>query len=264
MSDAVYRLGWEHVTTAGCPRKKCKCYGSGECTHGKFCFFLLLPDDIKPLLTLLATPPFVLDPINCEEMSIEEVTCCEDTLAESYEYIVGQVVDQAKDEQLVSVALGDTKTFSFVMSCYLVKLRLDKFEGSGVAVDVDGKCAWVLSMDERILMSFLVSLSYIGVKPMLLPDKLLRVSIRGSGRSAESVVMSTGIFRPRAIAPAVVLCAGGDSTELEASSSSHKKSVLAVRTATVTASIVLTPISLYGGVNPSTKRVSCVAHSVEM
>lgn len=270
LSDSAYRQNYSIVSTSSlCDDSECWCDGSGRCVSMLFNHFMHIDEDILdyktdryvPLNTSVYKFPIKVDSSTADELSVEEVGASIETLGPSYEYFMRQVPLPSEDPGLVSVNIYDYKSVCFNIASVLAAVRdSDVPDGAISLLDAGNDHSWVLCIDNMIQQRISEALCEVGASPIVKPPTYFGVVPAGfdETHSMDLVVLGISALNDGTI-PTVgdihskvwcdVYCKSCDG-------------VRAVRTAVVTLSITLKPVSMYGGVRPSTKQISYVIHNV--
>lgn len=207
----------------------------------------------------------VLTVSNCDEFSVEELQCTRDNLGDSHRYFRRCVVADLHSSTLLSMNRGDFKSPSFNVNCELILLDPSRIETSAVVVaEAEKGYGWVISLDQEIFTSMLESMSFIDIHPLIPPPEqcIIRSSPDHDGTMNDSKSLIFNVFRGLVGTSTNVRVSDAPEHVCAAEDKGRRLDVRAVKTAVATLSIVLEPVSLYGGVRPSTKSVHLVVHNV--
>lgn len=270
LSDSAYRQNYSVVSTSSlCDDDECWCECSGRCVSMLFNHYMHIDEDIldpkneryTPLKTSVYTFPIRVDSSTADELSVEEVGPSIETLGPSYEYFMRQVPLPSEDPGLVSVNIYDYKSICFNATSILAAVRdSDIPDGALSLFDAGNDHSWVLCINNMIQQRISEALCEVGASPIVKPPTYSRVVPVGFDDSHKMDLVVLGITALKnGITPTI-----GDihSKKWYDVTCESCDGVRAVRTAVVTLSITLKPVSMYGGVRPSTKEISYVIHNV--
>jgi hypothetical protein len=213
--------------------------------------------------------PYMLFPVflhsrNADEISAEEVRCSLDTAHTSYAYFMRHVVTSAPEQTLISIALNRCKSICFSMKCRLIDMEESSIPaGSFIISSPTEGYAYALAHEGSVLTPLLEAICLIGVDPVVSPKGVYNVTCIGrNGRAYSTELYTAGFVFSRECGVSLLgnMRAGAEEKVVRC----DEGNIRAVRTAVVTLSILLTPKSLYGGKNPSTKTVRYHVHNVEL
>ena len=263
VDDWLYSEGWMQVSSQDdCRDKGCNCETTGECSFRIFNHFMVKDGcDVEVGSVGKRKFPICLTMEATEELNVEEVRCKKHTTGKAYRYYLNVVLKGDSCVTMVSVATQDYKSTCFNVSCWLLETPIEQVAPGTLALGSGEKgIAWVLCRDARTNASVLSSLCSIGIDPVVVANGQFSLEVlRKEGGKLMICVDSSG-FRCGEGGPNVLGYGSGGSIRLLCPPGST--GVRAVRTALITASILLTPKSMYGGKNPSTKTVTYFIHNI--
>lgn len=206
--------------------------------------------------------PLSINASTADELSVEEVRCREYTVGAAYNYYSNGVVQNLLTETMISVVFGDYKSTCFGMSCYILEMRPRTVHSGSLRLESKAdKYAQVLALDSRASSPLLEEMCIQGIDPIVSSVGIHSLEVKGGDGELHEVNACTSGFRWFGDGSLNVHGKCGDSAYKVVGS---RDKVRAVRTALATVSIVLTPKSLFGGKNPSTKLVSYFVHNVNI
>lgn len=169
--ESTYRKGWTlclHQNLAKRKRKrKSMGMGTGTCVYERFVYLLVSQGVKLSVKDLLDGKEFLLDTVTYEEVAEEKVLPTEAELDRVSGYILKEILNGEESMVLAGIIHCDYKSPCFDLSCLLVKLPTCRVSESMLPILVDEDSSWVISVDERIVMSLFSSPSYIGVIRLL-------------------------------------------------------------------------------------------------
>lgn len=279
VDDWLYSRGWKHVSSReGCENVGCKCETEGACLLGVFNHFMVRrgceedaeeycsereKEDCRGQPCEAPGPlcPIVLDTEASDDLCVEEVRCMKHTMGPAYVYYRNNVVGSLRTITMVSAVTGDYKSVCFNIPCYLLEVNSGLVPAGALGVKAEGSGrTWVLSRGAAASEPVLESLCSIELSPVVCPEGRLALSVRALEKGHTSLEVDIAGFKCRDEGPNMIEKANG--CFVEAQCRSCALDVRAVRTALVTVSILLTPKSMYGGKNPSTKLITYFVHNV--
>lgn len=263
IDDSMYSVGWREVSTSnGCKNKKCRCNGSGSCKFAIFNHFMYRVDDENTgRKTDQFDFPLLIGSAATNEFSVEEIKCARYTVGAAYNYYVRRVMLDSS-ETMVSVFLGDYKSSCFNMLCFVLEMPRSLTSPGYLCLDssTPGHTN-VVARECETSASILEEICLLGLDPIVAPGGNCTLGVFDENDEDGTVQVSMLGFRYTAGAKTNVvgpLDCKPDYPTVKA----NPLGVRAVRTALATVSVVLTPKSLYGGKNPTTKLVSYFVHNV--
>lgn len=274
ISDEYYCHGWQEISTSShCKDASCQCNGSGSCVKGLFNHYMCMRSYGPPGLygssdfshTDEFDFPISLHAGNSKEISVEEVRCARHVLGSAFEYFSKVVIIDRKRQTLLSVFSGTHKSVCFNSICYVVQVPTSAaVPESSLVVGSTQHSHYILYMDSTVRDGLFENLCMLGISPyveegdkaLLLPTELL-----GGDAECYQPVSATPYGFVTDMVEHINYVTGpiADNTSCSLSSAESPR---AVGTATVTLSVILTPISLHGGKNPDTKAVSYHVHNI--
>lgn len=265
IDDSFYSTGWSEVSTSSqCSNGECECRGSGSCVSSVFNHFMYITEgassDTQPSRY---TFPLFVDKTSVDEVSVEEVKCREYITGSAFRYYDQCVVKDRRTQTMVSVCTGEYKSTCFDIPCLVLRVKRDCVTvGCVIIEECQDGTVWIVATRDSVTSQLMEALVVVGVEPIVSKSKCFTILLKlCPGLNVRMRVTASGMRVPRGCALSVVGSPQQeDTTRLV---SEVTKSVEAVRTARVTVSIVLTPRSLYGGKNPSTKIVEYFVHNVK-
>jgi hypothetical protein len=205
--------------------------------------------------------PVCVNPENAETIGVEEVRCKRHTVGVAYRYYKSNVVKGLDTSTLVSVAVDGYKSTCFNMFCYLLAMPRHAVPRGSLALgQPSSQECWVLARCRDVTDPFLESLCTIGIDPIVQDEHEINLWVGDNGKDAQKMSFCTSSFLWRRGGPNILWSPGRPSVTSECHSNDNM--VRAVKTALVTVSVLLTPKSLYGGKNPTTKTVSYFVHNI--
>jgi len=266
IDDSMYSVGWREVSTGGvCVKSKCECKGSGSCTFALFNHFMYREEEdyLGSNLDQFDFPLYITNG-TADELSVEEVRCRRYIVGAAYNYYVRKVVHDPLRETLISVFLGDYKSTCFNMLCFLLEAKSSSRLEGYLRMDHEEKgVTSVLARGQEATASLLEAVCMLGINPIVSSEGELSLEILDSETRAQTLNVCISGFSNDSMRGVNVL-GSLKSTPEYISTHKGKFGIRAVRTALVTMSVVLTPKSLYGGKNPTTKTVSYYVHNVKI
>lgn len=204
--------------------------------------------------------PITVDRATADELSVEEVGASMDTLGPSYSYFMSQVPMSFEDPGLLSVNIYDYKSICFNITCVLAVVYDRDIPYQALALMSAGEeYSYVLCIDAEIQQRLSEAMCEIGASPIVKPPTYMGVRILDSDEEPMDLV-ALGI---KPLNDGEIHIIGSiDAKDHYAVECEYGGSIEAVRTAVVTVSIVLKPVSMHGGVRPSTKEITYVVHNV--
>lgn len=281
IDDTMYLRGWNTVSTIyACVRSGCRCSRGKVCDTGMFNHYLV--EDCSPGTPELPTSstfehsevgglaqqeteptafPLYISPENVGACGMEEIRCAKHTLSATYSYYRRNVLKGSNTTTLLSCAIDGYKSPCFNILCYLVIMPKSSLPEGCVALACGSKDeCMVLTRDEELASPLMEFMCYTGVSPLVTNDKFLSAVEKDENGKLLARRLWYTSFAFSKVGPNVLI-EGSLGPSRPATVSSIPKA-RAVQTALVTVSILLTPKSLYGGKNPSTKLLTYFVHNV--
>lgn len=266
IEDSFYTDYWTIISTPGlCVTENCKCDYSGTCECELFNHYMTSdPIQTKNYSDACATFPIHVDPGNADEISVEEVTCSVSTLAQSYEYFSKHVVRDRYSQTLISIARDAFKSVCFTMSCSIMEMYSSDVPKDSLCLPSQTHgTEMVVAHNELVLIPVLESICSIGVDPVVKSSNTYRFVHRGKKSSCVVEHLSPSGFT-YSEQFGINITGNRSTLNMKNALPGSTRGLLAVGTASVTVSIVLTPRSYFGGRAPSTKTVSYHVHNIEL
>ena len=264
IDDSMYTIGWREVSTCKvCDNASCLCANSGSCTYTVFNHYMYREDDgdIVGGMIELDFPLYIGDDVD-EEVCVEEVRCRRYTVGAAYDYYMSEVLSEPLSQTMISVFSGEHKSTCFNISCFILEVKEH-------AVCDDDLCLTqctegyvdVLARSRKASSSLLQAMCMLNIDPIVtrLGDYSLAV-VDGRKRQQNLDVCTSGFKWSQTCGFSLLRLHGTSRPRTVVGE--HASSIRAVRTALATVSVVLTPRSMYGGKNPTTKSVSYFVHNV--
>lgn len=257
VDDTLYSQGWRCISTQfQCKKRRCRCHVTGDCILGVFNHYMMREDTLEEEKEPSAfTFPITIRASDGYEMSIEEVRCRRHVLDIAYRYYNNIVLGSNSPSTFVSVVGDGCKSICFNIDCYMLDMEEEASPAGSLSITSgDPEETWVISRDISTTRAICDSLCNIGVDPVVCAEG--SVALRG----LRTVVDTSGFT-----------CAGAGPNVLQNDSLVSNlvlmdpvasAGVRAVKTALVTVSILLTPKSMYGGKNPTTKTITYFIHNI--
>jgi hypothetical protein len=275
IDDFLYSEGWTQVSTqVYCKREGCHCEVTGECKGLMFNQYLVEDPNVSPISQDSdaetgvqdneASPssfPVCVTNDNVESIGVEEIRCKPHTVGSCYMYYKTNVLQTDEPVTMISVAVDGYKSACFNMACHLLEMHQSNIPRGALAIASQSpEVCWVLARSVRLTTAFLSSLCEIDISPMVgVVEEISVRMVNAPLRSPEARFVTSGFAWSRA-GPNMLWSAGTSSAV--ARCRSNAAGVRAVKTALVTMSLLLTPKSLYGGKNPTTKLVTYFVHNI--
>jgi hypothetical protein len=266
IDDSMYSLGWLEASTASaCTTSGCVCRRSGSCKFIVFNHFMYREEDAtngkKP--DQFDFPIYITNG-TADELSVEEVRCKRHVVGSAYDYYNRVAISDPLRESMISVFLGDYKSTCFNMSCFLLEMKNSSALEECLHLSHEERgFTNVLARGYEATASLLEAMCMINVDPIVSPNGQYSMQLLDRQGFTQTLNVCTAGFLNKRAGSINVL---GSVTSVPQYVPVDKKKygVRAVRTALVTMSVVLTPKSLYGGKNPTTKIVSYYVHNVKI
>ena len=191
-------------------------------------------------------------------LALEEVTCKKRVTKESSKYYKNVVARRSKEITMISVVTGDYKSPCFNAACCLVKIPFSAAPPDSIFVESSEEgMIWVLSIDLEVDKTLLVAICELGLSPIVNTEGTLALELKGASRYFVVNFANTDCTD---YGPNVIACPGVGKYEGECKD--NKVRARAVMTALATVSVVLTPKSMHGGKNPTTKQLKYFVHNI--
>jgi len=279
IDDWLYSRGWRQVSTQDeCESRGCRCGLTGACLQRIFNHYMVEDGSRGSSVQMdaanssdeanagsgEASPlsfPICVNPDTVEMVGVEEVRCRRHTVGISYKYYEANVLKDHRTTTMVSAAVDGYKSACFNMLCYLLEVPKSKTPTGALAVSSqDPEGCWVLARSSSLTTVFLESLCTIDISPIVQAEDEIELRLQGCVPGSRGVLFDTSGFAWRAGGPNMIYDPSASPVVTECYP--NPGMVRAVRTALVTTSILLTPKSLYGGKNPTTKLLTYFVHNI--
>jgi hypothetical protein len=279
VDDWLYSYGWTQVSSQdACRFSGCDCASTGICTQEMFNHYMIESGEVSPLAppdprisqdgeepsagrNSPSTFPVYLGIDTIEMAGVEEVRCRPHVVNVAHAYYKANVVKYRRNSTLVSVAMGGYKSTCFNMSCYLLSMpRSAVPKGSLAMGSSSSEEYWVLARGAQLTALFLESLCTIGVDPVVEATGQITLSPQGPTEDCTERCFETAGFLWKRGGPNILW--NPNMLSLPATCHGNVWGVRAVKTALVTVSVLLTPKSMYGGKNPTTKTIDYFVHNI--
>ena len=264
IDDSMYTVGWKEVSTCkACSDVGCLCAGSGSCTYAAFNHYMYREEGESTTgdADELNFPLHVSNEMD-GEVCVEEVRCRGHTVGAAYDYYMREVLPEPLSQTMISVFSGEYKSTCFDISCFVLETRND------VVCSTDLRLAQgtedytdILARGYEASGSLLQAICMLDIDPIVscLGDHSL-VVIDEHGQEQSLNVCTSGFKWSQRCGFSFLHMREAD--QRHAVVGARADEIRAVRTALATVSVVLTPKSMYGGKNPTTKSVSYFVHNV--
>jgi hypothetical protein len=263
IEDRLYSEGWRQVSFQDeCRSKGCNCEATGQCSLPFFNHFMVRDYQQADAKRQAGTSfPICINTEMPEGLNMEEVRCMRHTTGAAHQYYLRNVTRGDDTMTMASVAAEEHKSTCFNVSCCLLEVPVHRVPPGALALGSGEEgIAWVLCRDISINTSVLESLCSIGVDPVVTASGQLSLSVLREGKGPATVLLDTSGFKCKEGGPNVLYDRSPGS--IRVTCLPNAAGVRAVKTALVTVSILLTPKSMYGGKNPSTKLVTYFVHNI--
>jgi hypothetical protein len=278
--DDMYSHGWSIVSTQSkCGQRGCACRVDGMCNRGVFNHYMIEDAELSPMspgnfnmgaggrgnggaeVPSDTSFPIVITPETVDAVGVEEVRCKRHVVGQAYRYYKFNTPATNKGITMVSVSTYGYKSTCFNMLCYLLDMPRLKAPGGCMAMGPpDGENCWVLARDVGLTRSLFLCLTNIGISPIVEDENIIEILLKEEGLDDNRARFSTSRLVWKNGGPNLLWNPEVTSGSMECEPNSYD--VRAVKTALVTISVLLTPKSLYGGKNPTTKLVTYFVHNV--
>lgn len=279
IDDWLYSQGWRQISTQDdCEKDGCKCKSTGKCRKRMFNHYMA--EDTSPSPVSQDSPsfdcrralvqeadlsadtfPICVDFDTVECIGVEEIRCKRHTVGICYKYYKANVLKKGSPVTMVSVAVDGYKSACFNMSVHLLEMPKSAVpEGSLAISSQSEENCWVLARSTRLMTAFLNTLCDIDVSPIVGVENEIVLRMQHPAIDLPEVSFITSGFSWAKGGPNMLWNPGMSSFLTECHP--NKANVRAVKTALVTMSVLLTPKSLWGGKNPTTKLVTYVVHNI--
>lgn len=266
VDDSMYSVGWGEVSTCrSCVDAECKCSRSGSCKSTIFNHYMYRVDEQRNAAeTDQFDFPLYISNGAAEEVCVEEVRCRRYTVGAAYDYYIGRVLSDPLCETMISVFLGEYKSTCFNISCFILEISEQAvLPGSICFSDEESNYVSVLARGYEASTSLLDAMCMLGIDPVVPHTGDYSLEVLDDEEKKQTLnVCTSGFKNPGDLKMNIIGPAEPASGYVVLNA--EVCGIRAVKTALVTVSIVLTPKSLYGGKNPTTKSVLYFVHNVRM
>lgn len=279
IDDWLYSQGWKQVSTQdGCSEEGCKCISTGRCAKPMFNHYMVEEYNPSPISCGSScfdtgatsekeneapadTFPICITQESVDTIGVEEVRCRRHTVGICYRYYKANVIKRGIPMTMVSVAMNEYKSACFNMSCHLLEMPKPKVPDGALAINSSsGDSCWVLARSTALNVSFLNVLCDIEVSPLVEDENKVPVKMKHPTMDLPIATFITSDFAWTRGGPNMLWSPNMSSSVV--SCYPNEAGVRAVKTALVTVSVLLTPKSLWGGKNPTTKLVTYFVHNI--
>jgi hypothetical protein len=199
-----------------------------------------------------------------DEICIEEVRCRQYTVGRAYNYYIRKVVHDPLCQTMISVFLGDYKSTCFNMSCFMLETERSKVPEGCLYFDHEKKgTVSILARGQEATASLLEAMCVLSIDPIVSSEGEVSLEVLDDHNNVNIINVCMSGFSNKNTKEINVLGSMKRAPDY-VSAGEGSLYVRAVRTALVTMSVVLTPKSLYGGKNPTTKVVTYYVHNVKV
>lgn len=264
IDDSMYSVEWREISTCGpCASAECRCGGSGFCKFAIFNHYMYRADGQSAETDQFDFPLYISNDA-AEEVCVEEVRCRRYTVGAAYDYYISKVLLDPLNETVVSVFLGEHKSTCFNMSCFILETTGTATPSGCICFSGgEGGSASILARGYEASASLLEAMCMLGIDPVVQHTGNYSLKIVDGEEKEQTLNVCASGFRNTGGSKLNILDPA-EPVPSYAVLNSEVCGVRAVRTALVTVSVVLTPKSLYGGKNPTTKSVSYFVHNVKI